>query len=235
MRLSKRPVQTVTLIVDGRRTMTTTTFPTRPAAPARHGRAPAPVIDEPDRERLLDIARLALAVAVGIARDGDLDAAIDAARDLAVRAGAFVTLFERGELRGCMGLLEELPARRTVAAAATMAALDDPRFAPLRPDELSKVDLEISLLGPMTRLDAPTEFVAGEDGIVIELGGRRGLLLPQVATEHGLDAEGMLRTVCRKAGLSWDAWTDPRATLLVFAVDRFGGPARVTRSEALPG
>lgn len=217
--------------------MTTTTLPKDPAAAAAcapQGRAPAPAIDEPDRARLLDIARLALAVAVGLACERDLDAALHEARDLGVRAGAFVTLFERDDLRGCMGVLDELPAPRSVATAATMAALDDPRFVPLRPDELSKVELEVSLLGPMTRLDAPTEFVAGEDGIVIELDGRRALLLPQVATEHGLDSEGMLRTVCRKAGLRWDAWTDPRARLLVFRVDRFGGPARVTRSEALP-
>jgi AmmeMemoRadiSam system protein A len=109
-----------------------------------------------------------------------------------------------------------------VRDAAAAAALNDPRFYAVTPDELPLLDLEISVLEPPVEIADPSQFQAGRHGIVIEKGFRRGLLLPQVAPEMGWGEEEMLEGVCRKASLPPDAWRDPEAHLYVFDAACFG-------------
>ena len=138
------------------------------------------------------------------------------------KGGAFVTLRMEGDLRGCIGYIEYPgPVRVAVEEVARKSAFDDPRFNPLGPDELSRVNIEISVLTPMCRITAPEQIQPGRDGLVIELRGHRGLLLPQVATEYGWTVEEFLENTCRKAGLSAGAWRDPHAVLHTFSAEVF--------------
>jgi hypothetical protein len=136
--------------------------------------------------------------------------------------GVFVSLHRKGCLRGCIGLIEgREPLYQAVAQMAVQAAFGDPRFPPLQPDELDDLDLEISVLTPLQRIHDPSEIVVGVHGVMVRRGHRSGLLLPQVAVEHGWSREELLEWTCRKAGLPPDAWKDPRTEIFVFSADVF--------------
>lgn len=121
--------------------------------------------------------------------------------------GVFVSLHRGEDLVGCIGYIEsEEPLPRTVVRAAIAAGTRDPRFPPVAPEELAGIRIEISVLSPLRPLDDPESVEVGSDGLLIEGGGRRGLLLPQVATAQGWGPEGFLRAVCEKAGLPPEAW-----------------------------
>ena len=138
-------------------------------------------------------------------------------------SGVFVTIKERGRLRGCLGTLACLDGLdREVARCARDAASEDPRFPAVSPDEIPELSLEISVLGPLEEIEArPGAFTIGVHGLVVEQGVQRGLLLPQVATEWGWDAEQFLRQTCVKAGLPPDAWRNG-ARVFRFAAEVFG-------------
>lgn len=122
-------------------------------------------------------------------------------------AGAFVTLNVGEELRGCIGYPRgDRPLAEVVRNCAVSAALEDPRFYPLRPDELPRVTIEISVLGPIEPVTDVSEIEVGRDGLILSSGSSRGLLLPQVASERGWSRETFLSQTCLKAGLSPDAW-----------------------------
>ena len=145
--------------------------------------------------------------------------------DLPDASGAFVTLKKNGELRGCIGTLEcRRPLHEEVARVAVSAALEDPRFPPVGVAELDELDVEVSVLGPLEPIDPldPDAIVIGRHGLVVEQGARRGLLLPQVATEWKLDREAFLAQTCAKAGLPADAWRRG-AQVYRFAAEVFGG------------
>jgi AmmeMemoRadiSam system protein A len=187
-----------------------------------------PAIDIPagERARLLELARIAVAVAAGARHGDDLDEALGAAPLPDRMAAAFVTLTEAGELRGCMGNLDpDNPAWASVVEAARWAARGDPRFSGVEPDELAALHIDVSILGPMVRLADPGAFLPGLHGIVVRRGGRRGLLLPEVADAVGHGPTAMLEACCRKAGLPRDAWRDAGTELWVFRTQRFGGAA----------
>lgn len=120
--------------------------------------------------------------------------------------GAFVTLHRSGTLRGCIGHVEASgPLYQTVYECAVSAALHDPRFEPVTSEEVPALQIEISALSPLT--DAvPADVQIGVHGIMVSLGARRGLLLPQVATERSWDRVHFLEQTCVKAGLAADAW-----------------------------
>jgi AmmeMemoRadiSam system protein A len=121
--------------------------------------------------------------------------------------GAFVTLHKRGELRGCIGHLEvDQPLGRVVPRCAVAAASTDPRFPPVSLAEVPELEIEISLLGPLEPIAGPADIIVGMHGLVVEREWHRGLLLPQVATEWGWDAQTFLAQTCHKAGLPQDAW-----------------------------
>lgn len=205
----------------------TTHAPSRPTSDREPGPLPMPVsLTAGEQRGLLAIARVALAVTVGAAPAEELTLAMHR-HGLGERSGAaFVTLMEHGALRGCMGWMDATtPIVDSVAIASSMAASRDPRFEPVGSAELPWITLDVSVLGPLTALAWPERFRAGIDGIVVERGARHGLLLPEVATHHGLDRVGMLVAVCEKAGLPRDAWRQPDTSLQVFRTVRFGGPA----------
>jgi AmmeMemoRadiSam system protein B/AmmeMemoRadiSam system protein A len=136
--------------------------------------------------------------------------------------GAFVTLKENGELRGCIGQMrgrQEL--YRTVQQMAVAAATEDPRFEAVSKEDLAKLEIEISVLSPMERIQSADEIQVGRDGLYIIVGQYSGVLLPQVATEWGWDRDEFLRQVCMKAGLPPDAWQRPDATLYRFSAQVF--------------
>jgi AmmeMemoRadiSam system protein A len=142
---------------------------------------------------------------------------------LAEPRGAFVTLHRRdGELRGCVGLMQsDRSLLETVARMAVAAATEDGRFAPVAPDELSRLTIEISALGPLRPI-RPEEVEVGRHGLMISYGGRRGVLLPQVPVEHGWERETFLEHTCWKAGLPEDSWRKPGVELFGFTAEVFG-------------
>jgi hypothetical protein len=164
-----------------------------------------------DQKRsLVMIARAAVADAAHGRRERTVAVEAGAFRDAFPDvSGAFVTIKRGGRLRGCIGTLScQRPLSEEVARVAVSAATEDPRFEPLRPSELDDLDIEVSILGPLERIDPfdETSFEIGRHGLVVDQGHRRGLLLPQVATEHGWDRETFLAQTCVKAGLPPDAW-----------------------------
>jgi AmmeMemoRadiSam system protein A len=164
---------------------------------------------------------------------GGLRAALERQPAVERRAAAFVTLTEDGELRGCVGHMDaNTPVADSVVEAANWAALGDPRFPSVTAQELPRLQLEVSVLGQLVRQAEPSCWRLGIDGIVVERGSRRGLLLPEVGPMLGHDRTAMLDTACRKAGLPAGAWRDPGTTLYAFRTDRFGGPAVAGGAEA---
>jgi AmmeMemoRadiSam system protein A len=144
--------------------------------------------------------------------------------DLPDASGVFVTIKRRGELRGCLGTLQVgRSLAEEVARCARDSATEDPRFPPMSLEELPDSSIEISVLGPLEPIDPPAEqaIVIGTHGLVAEQGGRRGLLLPQVAVEWGWTPEQFLRQTCHKAGLPLDAWQHG-ARMYRFAAEVFG-------------
>lgn len=169
-----------------------------------------------EQQRLLALARRALEARV---RGGSAPLVED---DDVIPAGAFVTIHRHGELRGCLGRLEcDWPLNRIVMHLASIVADSDPRFEPVTPDELPHIAIEISLLTldrPIASLD---DIEVGRHGLIVEQGRRRGLLLPQVASEHGWDARTFVEHTCRKAGLAPDGWQHG-ARVSVFEAFVFG-------------
>jgi AmmeMemoRadiSam system protein A len=176
------------------------------------------MIDRADRQRLLGIARAAVSARV----EGRSFVPAPEGGALERPSGAFVTLTEDGELRGCIGYPEsEEPLARVVAHCAAAAAVSDPRFPPVEQNDVPKLQFEISVLGPITPVSDPQDIVVGRDGLIVQQGVRRGLLLPQVATEWGWDRETFLAQTCMKAGLRHDAWRTG-AQIFRFEAEVFG-------------
>jgi len=125
-----------------------------------------------------------------------------------VPAGAFVTLKIDGKLRGCIGNFSlNMPLNQTVKQMALAAATNDPRFPPVTAEELSRIEIEISVLTPLHKIDSIREFELGKQGIYIRLGNRTGTFLPQVAEETGWTKEEFLGHCSRdKAGIGWEGW-----------------------------
>ena len=136
--------------------------------------------------------------------------------------GAFVSLYKKGMLRGCIGSINpEEQLYKVIEDMAESAAFRDPRFRPVDEEELPYLDLEISVLTPLERISDPEDVEVGRHGILIRKGLYSGLLLPQVATERDWDKITFLEQTCRKAGLEADAWKDEEAEIYVFSADVF--------------
>jgi AmmeMemoRadiSam system protein A len=134
--------------------------------------------------------------------------------------GAFVTITLNTRLRGCIGTLTgNGPLYKTVAAMAESAAFKDPRFPPLSAEEFPHIEIEISIMGPITPCPDPEKIIIGRHGLIIRQGSRQGLLLPQVPVEWGWDRTTFLTQTCRKAGLPPNAWREPGAVLFWFEAD----------------
>jgi len=173
------------------------------------------------RRRLLALARASVEAAV---RGGPPPPWPADDPELSARGAAFVTLRDRatGDLRGCRGEIAAVrPLAESVIEGAFAAALDDPRFPPVTAGEVPALSIEISALTPM-RAASAADVEVPRHGVMIELRGRRGLLLPQVAPEAGWDREELLEGVSRKAGLPASAWRDPQARLFIFEAEVWG-------------
>ena len=126
------------------------------------------------------------------------------------KCGAFVSLHKHGHLRGCIGHFgEDVPLHQIVAKMARAAAFEDPRFMPVRKEELNDLDIEISVLTPMRRIQSLDEFELHRHGIYIRKGYRSGTYLPQVADEVNWTKEEFVSHCAQdKAGIGWDGWKD---------------------------
>jgi AmmeMemoRadiSam system protein A len=139
------------------------------------------------------------------------------------KKGAFVTLKKNSHLRGCIGYIEaRKPLYKTVGEMALAAAFDDPRFPPLKSDELKNITVEISVLSPLKEVKNIDEIEVGIHGLYITKGFHSGLLLPQVAMEYDWVSLTFLQETCYKAGLQRDAWKDKDAKVYKFSAEVFG-------------
>lgn len=174
------------------------------------------------RRALLELARQAIAEAVLHQQIIDAAGARLPADVLALPCdGAFVTLHTRGRLRGCIGQMEGARSLAdTIVTCAIGAALHDPRFMLVSSEELSALEIEISVLSAPEPVRAE-EIEAGRHGLLVTNGAARGVLLPQVATERGWTSQRLLEETCRKAGLPPDAWRDPQTQVLAFTAEIF--------------
>lgn len=128
----------------------------------------------------------------------------------------------QGELRGCVGhVAPDRPLGEVIRHVAVSAARSDPRFPPVTEDALPGLRIEISVLSEPVRADPvrPERIVIGRDGLLVRRGRVQGLLLPQVAPEHGFGPEGFLRAACHKAGLPGDSWQEPGTQVFTFTAD----------------
>jgi AmmeMemoRadiSam system protein A len=177
-----------------------------------------PFLSEADRRSLLELALRAIAEAVSLQKPA---VSIPQNGVFAERRGVFVTIHARGRLRGCIGVVEPFePLGESIARCAASAALQDPRFSPVRPEEIQDLRVEISLLSQPEPI-LPENIEIGKHGLLISQGLKRGLLLPQVAAEHKLGCEQFLEETCRKAGLSAKAWQEPETQILGFSCEVF--------------
>lgn len=174
-------------------------------------------LTEEDRRSLLEFASQCVGAAV-------LRSAVPAtpiAAPFNLVCGAFVTLHVGGRLRGCIGVIEAgEPLGATIAHCAAGAALHDPRFSPIRKEELDSLQIELSLLSTPLEI-RPEQIEIGRHGLIVSKDRRRGLLLPQVATEHSLNRETFLEETCRKAGLPRDAWKGNDVQIMGFTCEVF--------------
>jgi AmmeMemoRadiSam system protein B/AmmeMemoRadiSam system protein A len=183
----------------------------KPAAAA----GPRFSLTDAEKDELLAIARKSVEAAVTDRKLYDYPGSkLDA---LSQERGAFVTLKEKGELRGCIGYVAAVkPLALTVRDVAALAAVKDSRFKPVSPAELPKLEYEVSVLSPLRRVMDVSRIRVGVDGLVVRRGNYEGLLLPQVPVEQGWSRTTFLEQACQKAGLPADAWRDPETDIFSF-------------------
>lgn len=162
------------------------------------------MLSDTQKRKLLEIARQSLENYV---REGKRVNFSCADAELNQKRGAFVTLTEHSELRGCIGrIVADMPLCEVIADMAIEAGSQDPRFYPVKPDELKDIEIEISVLSPIEKISDINKIEVGKHGLIIRKGFYSGLLLPQVATEYAWDRLTFLEQTCQKAGLPKDAW-----------------------------
>ncbi|MBI5415704.1 MAG: AmmeMemoRadiSam system protein B [Candidatus Omnitrophica bacterium] len=174
-----------------------------------------------EKRHLLDIARKTMEEYV---RTGKVLESQETNPRLMNEEGAFVTIHKNGQLRGCIGnIIGRGPLYKTVRDMAVAAATHDPRFDPVRPQELGELELEVSVLSRPRAVQSIDEIVLGKHGVIVSQGPwHQGIFLPQVATETGWTKEEFLRQLCaQKAGLPADAWKDPKTKIEIFTAEVF--------------
>lgn len=175
-------------------------------------------LPEQERRALLTIARKSIESALGGIGQ---TVSVELPGNLALPAGAFVSLHHNGRLRGCIGRLAcDQPLAEIVKECAVAAATNDPRFRKVDSRELAYVEIEISVLSPF-RMCAADEVEPGVHGVVISWKGLRGVLLPQVATKYRWSRQEFLEQTCLKAGLASNAWKHPETQIAVFTAEVF--------------
>jgi AmmeMemoRadiSam system protein A len=179
----------------------------------------AHILTQDEKRELLRIARSTLREYLA---SGTIPPGAPHCKSLTETAGAFVTLHKGSELRGCIGsFAESAPLYRAVQEMTVGAATRDPRFTPVCDAELSAVEIEISVLSGLRPVTPPGSIVIGMHGLQVTCNFLRGVLLPQVAVEHGWSALEFLEQTCRKAGLPKESWRDPATIVEIFEAQVF--------------
>ena len=171
-------------------------------------------ISHEERQFLLDAVKARIDSAL---REQKVEADVPPPGTLHEQYGAFVTLKRHGSLRGCIGrIASRAPLYLTVGEMAEAAAFHDTRFPPLILSEFNDLEVEVSVIGPITRCEDPAHVEVGRHGLVVRKDGRQGLLLPQVPVEWEWDRDTFLDQTCRKAGLPAGVWREPDTELYWF-------------------
>lgn len=177
------------------------------------------LVTKKERKELLKIARETV---VDYVTNRKVPTVASTSPGLNLRSGCFVTIKQGEELRGCIGnFVSDQPLYLLVQEMAVSAATRDPRFYPMKHDDLAGFTLDISVLSPLERAASVEEIRVGVHGIYIVKGSCRGVLLPQVATEYGWNIDQFLQHTCIKAGLPQDAWQG-ECDIYIFSAQVFG-------------
>ncbi|MCX6150664.1 MAG: AmmeMemoRadiSam system protein B [Ignavibacteriales bacterium] len=178
-------------------------------------------LDENDKRELLSIARNTVKLYVGSHQLPEVDEK-NLSDNLKTKCGAFVTLKKNGELRGCIGRFDAAePLYKIVQQMVVASSTQDYRFSPVEPNEVDKLEIEISVLTPMKKINSIDEIVLGKHGIYVKKGMSGGTFLPQVATETGWTKEEFLGHCAQdKAGIGWNGWKD--ADIFIYEALVFG-------------
>lgn len=173
------------------------------------------------KKRLLEIARGAMEEYV---RTGKILEFTETDQELLKRKGAFVTLYYKGELRGCIGNIVGMgPLYKTIRDMAIESSTNDQRFPAVTPKEIKDIKIEISVLSEPERVFDVNKIIMGTHGVIVKRGFNSGVFLPQVAAETGWGREEFLSSLCsHKAGLAPDAWKDSATEIYTFTADVFG-------------
>jgi AmmeMemoRadiSam system protein A len=179
----------------------------------------AELLTKKEQRDLLKIARDTI---VSYVTNSSVPAVETASKGLNLESGCFVTIKQHGQLRGCIGnFISDKPLYRLVQEMAVSAATRDPRFYPMKAQDLADFELEISVLSPLELISSVDEIKVGTHGIYLVKNSSRGVLLPQVATEYGWDRDTFLRHTCIKAGLPENAW-QKECEIYIFSALVFG-------------
>lgn len=191
----------------------------------KEGQKPGVQTTTAERKYLLGLARKSIEHALRTGKEFVPEK--PAAGILTADRAVFVTLKKHGDLRGCIGQLEARgPLYRAVAEMANSAAFHDPRFPPVKKEEMKEIEIEISILTPPQKIDTYKKVALKRDGVIVRSGYRGGVFLPQVAEETGWDLDTFLGELCsQKAGLPRNCYKDGATELSVFQVELFSEKA----------
>jgi len=176
-------------------------------------------LTQAEKRLLLGTAREAI---VSFITTGSVQNREVAAENLQSRQGCFVSIKMNGKLRGCIGnFISDKPLIQLVQEMAVAAATKDPRFYPMKKQDLADFTVEISVLSPLQKIADIEEIEVGTHGIYLERNFHRGVLLPQVATEYGWDRDAFLQQTALKAGMGRDDWKE-NTDIYIFSAQVFG-------------
>ena len=172
------------------------------------------------RKRLLEIVRKSIEAYLKTGKRLELT---ESDPLLLKEMGSFVTLHKHGDLRGCIGnLIGDKPLYLMARDMAVESAMNDPRFSPVQLTELENIEIEISVLSPLERINDTDKIKLGVHGVLVRRGFNSGVFLPQVAAETGWSKEEFLSNLCaHKAGLSPNAWKDKNTEIYIFTAEIF--------------
>jgi uncharacterized protein (TIGR00296 family) len=179
------------------------------------------MLSKKDGNYLIKIAKLA--VEKYLKEGKKINVPNDCSEHLKEKLGVFVTLNKNNELKGCIGYPEPIaPLINAIIDVAISAAVNDPRFPSLTKNELKNIDFEVTVLTKpkLLQVDNPSEYlnkiIIGQDGLIVKNKLNKGLLLPQVATEHNMNTEAFLANTCIKAGLDTQFWLEKETKIYTF-------------------